>query len=268
MATDGFATEASRGPSIAPEHSRLAQKLVDALDSDSYLVRQKARESLLRLGRASIDPLEYGAKSESAEVRLRSIELLIALRGRGLLGMVMLQAPFDSMPDFGAGVKSVSQGMPAEQGGMQTGDLIVEINGNPIRDNNELQHIVFQSGPMKVVDVVVERGNDRERVHLPVMLTLNMTGMSNPMPPPVNLENDLSDEERMARAAARETQLRTNGFGQGFVVINGQVVQQTQPQPQATPLQPVNAQELEADFERVKAEAQHGEGDVEKPAGK
>jgi membrane-associated protease RseP (regulator of RpoE activity) len=256
-------------PGIPAENTRVARKLVDALDSDSFLVRQKARDGLMRLGRAAIEPLEYGSKSESSEVRLRSTEMLIALRGRGLLGIGMLQAPFDNMPEWGAGVKAVPPGLPAEQAGIQTGDTILSLNGQPVADNNELQHLVFEAGPTKVMDVVVERGSEKEKLHVPILLTLNLNPPANPdIAPPVNLESELPESEIKGRAEARAEQIRANGFG-AFVVVNGVVVQQnTTATPPNQALQPVDPRQLEVEFEAIKAAVQREEGDVERPAGK
>ena len=64
-----------------------ARAMIQALGSDSYSTRVQARNSLLQLGRAAIEPLEYAVKSEDPEVRLRAAEILIALRGRGFMGL-------------------------------------------------------------------------------------------------------------------------------------------------------------------------------------
>src|SRR6185436_7774749 len=104
--------------------AQLARKLVDSLNADQYAVRVKAREGLIRLGRASIEPLEYAMHAEDSETRLRAIELLVMLRGRGLLGVAMTQPQIE----WGAGVQLAQPGMPAEQAGVQSGDIILALN--------------------------------------------------------------------------------------------------------------------------------------------
>ena len=263
-----FSAEGGRVPVIPAEQTQFARKLVDALDSDSFLVRQKARDSLMKLGRGAIDALEYGSKSESSEVRLRSTELLIALRGRGLLGIGMMLPQLNAMPGWGAGVSMAVPGLPAEQAGLQSGDIIVSINGVPIPDNNELQHIVFEAGPARVLDVVVERGSEKEKLHLPVLLTVNLNPPANPsVAPPVSLEAELPESEIKGRAEARAEQIRNGGFG-AFVVMNGTIVQNSvEPQP-ANPSQPIDSHQLEAEFEAARAEARREQGDAERPAKK
>ena len=244
------ASEGNHPPSIAPEELRLARKLVEALGDDSYLLRQKASESLIKLGRAAIEPLEDGMKSESSEIRLRSTELLIALRGRGLVGIGMLINSVDALPESGAGVRTVPQGLPAEQAGIQAGDVIVALNGAPVRDNNDLQHFVFVTGPARVMDVTIDRSG--EKLHLPVLLTLNMNPpASSTSPPPISLESELAEADVKGRAEAREKALQS-GFGQ-FNVVQGVVVQQTTTQQaQPAPMPTVNVQNIEAEFEKLK----------------
>ena len=266
------AGEETGAPIVAPEQVRLAQKLVGALNADSYLVREKARESLLKLGRASIEPLESATKAEDSETRLRAIELLIALRGRGLLGVAMMQPNFgDVGPAWGAGVKQVPQGLPADQAGIQVGDTIIALNGAPVSGNEELQHLVFTSGPAKVMDGIVDRGG--EKYHFPVLLTLNLNPPANRMVlPPVNLESELPASDNVAaRAEAREKALQQTTFGNGIIVQgNGGVVQysDTRPQPVQPPAIHVNAKEIENEFESVKAEAEKSSANENAPVGK
>ena len=72
-------------PESRDDRTRLAWALAEALGDESYAIREVAKQGLYELGSASLEPLEFAAKSEDCEVRLRAAELLIALRGRGFL---------------------------------------------------------------------------------------------------------------------------------------------------------------------------------------
>jgi hypothetical protein len=78
------------------------------------------------------------------------------------------------------------------------------LNGEPVEDNAGLRQRVFIAGPARVMDVMVERAG--EKMHFPVLLTLNLNselgGMSSP--PPLNLETELpASDDPQARANAR-----------------------------------------------------------------
>jgi serine protease Do len=61
----------------------------------------------------------------------------------------------------GAIVTSVGEGGPAARGGMKPGDVIVEFNGTPIKDSNELVYMVVRTKPGTSVPVVVMRDTKR-----------------------------------------------------------------------------------------------------------
>jgi hypothetical protein len=262
-------------PRADPEKVKLARKFVDGLNADAYTVRVKARESLLKLGRAAIEPLEFATKAEESETRLRAVELLIELRGRGLLGIGMLDTRFgDTLPEVGAGVKSVLTNNPAEKAGLQQGDVIVALNDEPIENNNELQSYVFSTGPARVMDVLVDRGG--EKMRFSVLLTLNLSGSmygSGAVMPPVDLESELPEsDDPKGRQQARMNVAALNGQvipNAGIMIVNGQVVQNTnqvQPEPAKPIDENINIKALEADFERVKVEAEKGRAVPKAPA--
>jgi serine protease Do len=62
----------------------------------------------------------------------------------------------------GAFVQSVAPGGPAEKAGLKDGDVIVAINGKPIRDGNQLIGIVTQTPIGTALDLNVVRGGKRE----------------------------------------------------------------------------------------------------------
>src|SRR5918999_4230177 len=64
-------------------------------------------------------------------------------------------------PGGGAEVGSVVPGSPAERGELAEGDRIVEIDGSPVRDSDDVSAIVNSARPGDEVRVTVERGGER-----------------------------------------------------------------------------------------------------------
>ncbi|MCY3018755.1 MAG: PDZ domain-containing protein [Planctomycetota bacterium] len=193
-----------------PAASREAPAMIQALASDSYSTRAQARTALLQLGRAAIEPLEYAVKSDNPEVALRATELLIALRGRGFLGLGLQEtepgdngnpqidwtefvvanpgAPPGPEPGHGVVVApvvvanqvvphaqyaayGVTKPFPAETAGIQPGDKLLAVNDRPIHGIKDLMREVITIGPARLAILLVERGDKQMRV--PVILTRN-----------------------------------------------------------------------------------------------
>lgn len=87
---------------------------------------------------------------------------------RGMLGVTIQSVDADLAASLnlpaarGAIVTSVADGGPAEQAGIQRGDVITAINKQPIVDNNSLRNLVASLGPGASVEVTVQR-NGRDR---------------------------------------------------------------------------------------------------------
>jgi S1-C subfamily serine protease len=64
-------------------------------------------------------------------------------------------------PDGGADVGAVVPSSPAARGGLRTGDTIVEIAGQPVREPDDVSAVVNARRPGDEVRVVVERGDER-----------------------------------------------------------------------------------------------------------
>jgi serine protease Do len=92
---------------------------------------------------------------------------------RGRIGVQILPIPIDAYRDFGlqsragALVSQVEPGGAADKGGIQPEDVIVEYNGRPVKDSDELVRMVTATKPGTSVPVKVMR-EGRER-------TLNVT---------------------------------------------------------------------------------------------
>ena len=68
----------------------------------------------------------------------------------------------------GARVGDLSAGGGAEQAGIQTGDVIVEIDGKPVADSTELVVTVRAKAPGDTITVTVQRNG--QSVDIPVTL--------------------------------------------------------------------------------------------------
>jgi regulator of sigma E protease len=60
-------------------------------------------------------------------------------------------------------LSTVEAGMPAEKAGLKAGDLLMEVNGQPIHSNTKFQEITRSSGG-KPIDIVYERNGERRQV--------------------------------------------------------------------------------------------------------
>ncbi len=88
---------------------------------------------------------------------------------RGWLGISMRNVDQDLAEKLnfdtprGAFVRGVSKGSPADQGGIQRSDVIVEFNGETIRDINDLMYVVAATEVGKSVEVIVLRDGTEEK---------------------------------------------------------------------------------------------------------
>ncbi len=88
---------------------------------------------------------------------------------RGWLGISMRNVDQDLAEklDFdtprGAFVRGVSKGSPADKAGIQRSDVIVEFNGETIRDINDLMYVVAATEVGKSVEVIVLRDGTEEK---------------------------------------------------------------------------------------------------------
>ena len=88
---------------------------------------------------------------------------------RGWLGINMSNVKSDLAEKLnfdtprGAHVGKVSKGSPADKAGIQASDVIVEFNGETIRNMNHLMHVVAATEVGKTVEVIVLRGENKEK---------------------------------------------------------------------------------------------------------
>lgn len=211
---------------VFQSRAQQATQMVGDLGADDYATRRTAFAKLLSLGRPAVEPLEHAQQSEDPEVRLRAMELLIALRGRGFLGVSLAESEDingDGVPD---GVETgqqcvramsivsyqnpqyanlgLNKPLPAEAAGMEAGDKLVAVNDRPVHGTKDLMREVISIGPARLAVITIERNGKMQR--LPVVLTRNPLlnrGSFVPEPadqPPVDLEKEIEEEKPEPRA--------------------------------------------------------------------
>jgi hypothetical protein len=200
---------AGEAPPAQGDSAARAKELVQALGSESYSERSIARRELLQLGRAAIDALEYAAQSDDSETRVAAATLLIAMRGRGFMGIGLQEEqpgggpeaeddPVDEkpIPPPVVNVTMVPNGRPkaypAELAGVMVGDKVLEVNGRRLAGVKDLMREVINVGPARVALVVIDR--DGKKLRLPLLLTHN----PNDTPPPVDLEKEVMEESSLS----------------------------------------------------------------------
>ena len=91
---------------------------------------------------------------------------------RGWLGVSIYDPPPDEKEVLGVkdgvAIRSVNKDSPAEKGGMEAGDVIIEFDGTPITSTSQLQTTVAETSSGKKVKVVVIR--DKKKKTLTIQL--------------------------------------------------------------------------------------------------
>jgi len=138
---------------------------------------------------------------------------------RGFLGVV----PVDVKPamaksygvEKGALIRSVTDGTPAAEAGIQVEDVIVEFDGKPIESGLALRDAVARTAPGSKVKVVVVRGGERK--------TLEVTVGSPPATLPGDEEAPRTEELGISVAPLNNSTRSEYGIGQdvrGVVVTS------------------------------------------------
>ena len=89
----------------------------------------------------------------------------------GLIGQDLTEGLADRLglkQVTGSLVSGVLDGSPAQAAGIQTKDVVLEFDGQEVKDNRSFQEKIYSSPAGKKVDLLVLR--DGRRMHLPVML--------------------------------------------------------------------------------------------------
>jgi serine protease Do len=103
---------------------------------------------------------------------------------RGVIGVSVTPVPLDALEEFGlkerrgALVATVGRGQPAARAGIEPGDIILEFNGKPVKNRDELVSIVVNTRPGSTVPVKVLR-DKQERTLSVTVDELNLEEESN-----------------------------------------------------------------------------------------
>ncbi|MGH9387204.1 MAG: Do family serine endopeptidase [Vicinamibacterales bacterium] len=105
-------------------------------------------------------------------------ELLPQLRGgkvtRGVIGVSVSSVPIEALAEFGlkerrgALIGTVTRGGPASKAGIEPGDIILEFNGRPVKNRDELVSIVVLTRPGTTVPVKILREKQEKTISLTV----------------------------------------------------------------------------------------------------
>jgi serine protease Do len=112
---------------------------------------------------------------------------------RGMIGVTVMAVDRDALEEFGlkerrgAVVGSVSSGGPASKAGIEPGDVILEVNGKPVKDRDELVRTIVNLKPGTTVPVKVLRAKEER--------TLNVTIGELDLEAEGNQMSDESEEE-------------------------------------------------------------------------
>jgi S1-C subfamily serine protease len=74
-------------------------------------------------------------------------------------------AAFEGLPvDSGVQVMALAPGGPAEEAGVEVGDVIVAVDGDPVEDNQDLQELLLAHEPEEEVTITVARASGTEDI--------------------------------------------------------------------------------------------------------
>lgn len=130
---------------------------------------------------AAIDP-EFNAPASgvgfaipSNRVKLIAQQIIatgkVTHTGRAVLGIRVVPVNANIVAqnnlsiDHGALIATVNPNSPATQAGLQTGDVIVQIDNHPVNDTSSLSDALADKNPGDVVSVIVQRGNQQLTFH-------------------------------------------------------------------------------------------------------
>jgi serine protease Do len=136
------------------------------------------------------------------------------VRGRIAVSVSRVPLTKDLAEDYGlpstagAIIASVDEGGPAKAAGMRVRDVVVEFNGRPVRDNNELVSLVTRTAPDTTVPVKIIRNRK------PMTLNVKVA--------PLNLAEEASTVAADTPRRPREVPRETRGFGMTFQALTAQ----------------------------------------------
>ena len=105
-----------------------------------------------------LDKLLKGTPRGGLEVNTKKVEALKSFMGTELLDLnEVIKRQLDISTTQGALINSVIDGSPADEAGMQRGDVIMQFDRQKVRDTTHLQELIAETSPGDRVRVAVER---------------------------------------------------------------------------------------------------------------
>ncbi len=146
-------------------------------------------------------------------------ELLPQLRSgkvtRGVIGVSVGTIPLDALEQLGlkertgALVSSVNSGGPAEKAGVEPGDVILEFNGKPVKNRDELVGIVTRTKPGSTVPLKVLRDKVEKRLSVTI--------------DELNLDAEASRTARSGNDPQEPDEQAGEGFGMTVGTLTGEM---------------------------------------------
>jgi serine protease Do len=124
---------------------------------------------------------------------------------RGVIGVQVGPVPLEALAEFGlkerrgALVGTVTKGQPAAKAGIEPGDVIIEFNGKPVKNTDELVATVVRTKPGTTVPVKILR-DKQER-------TLNVTVDE------LDLDDETSRQRATRETSSEPTEESSSAFG-------------------------------------------------------
>ncbi|MDD2889194.1 MAG: PDZ domain-containing protein [bacterium] len=84
------------------------------------------------------------------------------IEGKGFLGVGFLA--FDKDGNKGLEIKTIAQNSPAEQAGLQVGDIIVEVNEKTITEEKDLTKFIIETEPGQKLTFTILRENKKQKI--------------------------------------------------------------------------------------------------------
>lgn len=177
--------------SLSSGEAAEVERLIPQLGSNDYEEREAATERLALIGRGALERLRSAyLSSDDLEVRLRIEEivhtayLMYRVYDRyGFLGISQRRMPAISADDsrirpghVGIVIAEITPKTGAEEAGLTKGDVIIALNGDPIREgfraNANFGATIRHLGPHTVVNLTILRPGNRRARQMEVVATL------------------------------------------------------------------------------------------------
>ena len=140
-------------------------------------------------------------------------QLITGKISRGVIGVQVSAVPQEALAEFGlksrrgALVGSVTRGRPAQKAGIEPGDIILEFNGNAVRNRDELVATVTATKPGTTVPVKILR----DKTERTVSVTVDELDLE--------AENSAPEERRTSAQPEEEP---SQGFGITLTTLNAE----------------------------------------------